>query len=310
MATTENSALSISRADVASTPRATRSARFLSLLPTMPPLHHAVRAHWAGSLSKDGKPADDGQLQGSGARSMRIVAMLTPGTGQPRGDRGQRRQAMRRASPTTRPSGGIRALIVAPLTTPPGQGGRRPRDFGAEVLLHGANYYDEAFAEATAPMRPAGTHIHPSLRRSRRHGRPGNHRAPNSWSKSPATRRQWSCSIGGGGLIGGIACAIKESRPEIRTRWRPDCQATLHGGSRRGASSGHDRSRHHHRGRHCRGAAPAIWPTLPVVERYVDEIVMVDAEDEIASAILMLLEREKTLAEALDASSAWRPSLR
>jgi threonine dehydratase len=41
--------------------------------------------------------------------------------------------------------------------------------------------------------------------------------------------------------------------------------------------------------------------TLPVVERYVDEIVTVD-EDEIASAILMLLEREKTLAEGAGAA--------
>ena len=42
--------------------------------------------------------------------------------------------------------------------------------------------------------------------------------------------------------------------------------------------------------------------TLPVVERYVDEIVTVD-EDEIASAILMLLEREKTLAEGAGATA-------
>jgi threonine dehydratase len=42
--------------------------------------------------------------------------------------------------------------------------------------------------------------------------------------------------------------------------------------------------------------------TLPMVERYVDEIVLVD-EDEIASAILMLLEREKTLAEGAGAAA-------
>ena len=42
--------------------------------------------------------------------------------------------------------------------------------------------------------------------------------------------------------------------------------------------------------------------TLPVVERYVDEIVTVD-EDEIASAILVLLEREKTLAEGAGATA-------
>ncbi len=45
--------------------------------------------------------------------------------------------------------------------------------------------------------------------------------------------------------------------------------------------------------------------TLPVVERYVDEIVSVD-EDEIASAILFLLEREKTLAEGAGRNRARR----
>jgi threonine dehydratase len=42
--------------------------------------------------------------------------------------------------------------------------------------------------------------------------------------------------------------------------------------------------------------------TYPVVARYVDEIVTVD-EDEIASAILVLLEREKTLAEGAGATA-------
>jgi threonine dehydratase len=42
--------------------------------------------------------------------------------------------------------------------------------------------------------------------------------------------------------------------------------------------------------------------TFPVVAKYVDEIVTVD-EDEIASAILTLLEREKTLAEGAGATA-------
>jgi threonine dehydratase len=42
--------------------------------------------------------------------------------------------------------------------------------------------------------------------------------------------------------------------------------------------------------------------TFPVVEQYVDELVTVD-EDEIASAILVLLEREKTLAEGAGATA-------
>jgi len=42
--------------------------------------------------------------------------------------------------------------------------------------------------------------------------------------------------------------------------------------------------------------------TFPVVEKYVDEIVTVE-DDEIANAILVLLEREKTLAEGAGATA-------
>jgi threonine dehydratase len=42
--------------------------------------------------------------------------------------------------------------------------------------------------------------------------------------------------------------------------------------------------------------------TLPLVQKYVDEIVTVD-EEEIANAILLLLEREKTLAEGAGAAA-------
>src|SRR5262249_30729176 len=42
--------------------------------------------------------------------------------------------------------------------------------------------------------------------------------------------------------------------------------------------------------------------TLPVVSRYVDDLVTVD-EEEIANAILLLLEREKTVAEGAGAAS-------
>jgi threonine dehydratase len=42
--------------------------------------------------------------------------------------------------------------------------------------------------------------------------------------------------------------------------------------------------------------------TLPLVKQYVDEVVTVD-EDELAAAILVLLEREKTLAEGAGAAA-------
>ena len=44
----------------------------------------------------------------------------------------------------------------------------------------------------------------------------------------------------------------------------------------------------------------AGYITLPLVSKYVDEIVTVD-EEEIANAILLLLEKEKTLTEGAGA---------
>ena len=106
--------------------------------------------------------------------------------------------------------------------------------------------------------------------------------------------------IGGGGLIGGIACAIKESRPDIRvigvqTARLPSMAAALaqgHPVSIEPATTIAD-------GIAVRRAGDV---TFPLVRRYVDEIVTVE-EDEIASAILVLLEREKTLAEGAGATA-------
>jgi threonine dehydratase len=106
--------------------------------------------------------------------------------------------------------------------------------------------------------------------------------------------------IGGGGLIGGIACAIKESRPDIRvvgvqTSRLPSMAMAVeqhHPVTLDPATTIAD-------GIAVRRAGDE---TFPVVDRYVDEIVTVE-EDEIASAILVLLEREKTLAEGAGATA-------
>ncbi len=191
---------------------------------------------------------------------------------------------------------GIRALIVMPLATPLVKV-TATRGFGAEVVLHGANY-DEACVEATRLCEAEGmTFIHP-------------------FDDSVVMAGQGSIGlelleqvpqleavvvpIGGGGLIGGIACAIKESRPDIRvvgvqTSRLPSMSVAV--------------EQHHPvtldpsttiaDGIAVRRAGDV---TFPVVDKYVDEIVTVD-EDEIASAILVLLEREKTLAEGAGATA-------
>jgi threonine dehydratase len=181
-------------------------------------------------------------------------------------------------------------VIVMPLTTPLVKV-TATRDFGAEVVLHGANY-DEAFTEAIRLCAEQDlTFIHPF--------------------DDPAVM----AGQGTIGLelleqvplleavvvpIGGIACAIKESRPDIRivgvqTSRLPSMAAAVeahHPVTIDPATTIAD-------GIAVRRAGDL---TLPMVERYVDEIVTVD-EDEIASAILMLLEREKTLAEGAGATA-------
>jgi threonine dehydratase len=105
--------------------------------------------------------------------------------------------------------------------------------------------------------------------------------------------------IGGGGLISGISIAMKETRPSIQivgvqTAALPSMLESRRSGERRTLPP-------------AQTIADGIAVkrpgelTLPLVERYVDDIVTVD-EEEIANAILLLLEREKTVAEGAAAT--------
>jgi threonine dehydratase len=196
---------------------------------------------------------------------------------------------------------GIRALIVMPLATPLVKV-TATRGFGAEVVLHGANY-DEACEEATRLCAAEGmTFIHPFDDAA---VMAGQGTIGLELLEQVPLLEAVVVPIGGGGLIGGIACAIKEaciqaSRPEVRvigvqTSRLPSmlaARAAGHPVTVEPATTIAD-------GIAVRRAGDV---TLPVVERYVDEIVTVD-EDEIASAILVLLEREKTLAEGAGAAA-------
>ena len=196
---------------------------------------------------------------------------------------------------------GIRSTIVMPLATPLVKV-TATRNFGANVVLHGANY-DEACDEA---MRICAaeemTFIHPfdDLAVMAGQGTIGL-----ELLEQVPQLEAVVVPIGGGGLIGGIACAIKESciqasRPEIRvigvqTSRLPSMLEAVkehHLVTLEPATTIAD-------GIAVRRAGDV---TFPVVEKYVDEIVTVD-EDEIASAILVLLEREKTLAEGAGAAA-------
>jgi threonine dehydratase len=191
---------------------------------------------------------------------------------------------------------GIKALIVMPLATPLVKV-TATRGFGAEVILHGANY-DEAYTEAMRLCTAAGmTFIHPFDDAA---VMAGQGTIGLELLEQVPDLEAVVVPIGGGGLIGGIACAIKESKPHVRvigvqTSRLPSMAAARlegHPVTIEPSSTIAD-------GIAVRRAGAV---TFPVVERYVDEIVTVD-EDEIASAILVLLEREKTLAEGAGATA-------
>lgn len=117
--------------------------------------------------------------------------------------------------------------------------------------------------------------------------------------------------IGGGGLISGIAAAIKLTRPATRVIGvEPHGAPTLHRALERGAPARLDSVDTIADGL----AAPIAGElTLAAVQRWVDEIVLV-SDDEIAEAMRLILERTKLLAEPAGAAAtaallSGRPSL-
>ena len=191
---------------------------------------------------------------------------------------------------------GIRSVVVMPLPTPLVKV-QATRGFGAEVILHGANY-DEACEEATRRSGVDGMiFIHPF-------DDPlviaGQGTIGLELLEQIDGLEAVVVPIGGGGLIAGIACAVKSLRPAVRvigvqTSRLPSMQRAL----RDGHPVTLEPSTTIADGIAVRRAGDL---TYPLVGQYVDDIVTVD-EDEIASAILTLLEREKTLAEGAGAAA-------
>lgn len=106
--------------------------------------------------------------------------------------------------------------------------------------------------------------------------------------------------IGGGGLIAGIAAAIKESAPEIKII---GVQAANAAAAVLSLKKGEpvEIPWTHTLADGIAVQAPGSQ-TFPLIQRYVDEVVTVD-EKEIASTILFLMESEKVMAEGAGAVS-------
>jgi threonine dehydratase len=191
---------------------------------------------------------------------------------------------------------GVKAQICMPLTTPLTKVSAT-KEYGATVILHGANY-DEACEDAIRrSVEHDLTFVHPfdddaviagqgtlGLEILQQH--------PNIEAIiSP---------IGGGGLIGGIACAVKETSPSVRIIGvQPSRLPSMKVAIAEGKPVTLNPAATIADGIAVRRAGDR---TFPMVQKYVDDIVTVD-EEEIANAILLLLEREKTLAEGAGAAA-------
>jgi threonine dehydratase len=106
--------------------------------------------------------------------------------------------------------------------------------------------------------------------------------------------------IGGGGLIGGVACALKSMRPEIKiigvqTKSFPSMKSSMAAKKITGCTSGMTLAD---------GIAvkrPSSR-TLSLANHYIDDILLV-SDDEIAAAIMSLMEKDHVLAEGAGAAS-------
>jgi threonine dehydratase len=191
---------------------------------------------------------------------------------------------------------GIRATIVMPSITPLVKV-TATQSYGAEVVLDGANYDDACKYALSLAAERKMTFLHPfdDLDVIAGQGTIGLEILEQVPDIEAAV-----VPVGGGGLIAGVACALKEQRPHIKiigvqTARLPSMVAAV------------------------KKRAPVIVPaastvadgiavrrcgdnTVPLVLKYVDEVVTVE-DEEIASAILTLLEKEKTLAEGAGAAA-------
>ena len=188
---------------------------------------------------------------------------------------------------------GLRAVIVMPLFTP-GVKIERTRSFGAEIVLHGETL-DEARTHAlTLASQQKLRFVHPYddedvMAGQGTVGLEMLHDVPDLDALV--------VSVGGGGLIAGIATAAKALKPGIEVIGVQT--------SRFPAMFNAIKGTHHPQGNSSIAEGIAVGTpgtlTQAVIAQRVDDLLLVD-EGDIEQACLMLLEIEKTLVEGAGAA--------
>ncbi len=189
---------------------------------------------------------------------------------------------------------GVQATVYMPESTPP-QKVFATKDYGAEVVLSGRNF-DEAYKAAVeVAQRSGAVFVHPFddyLVMA------GQGTIGLEILEEMPDIANILIPVGGGGLIAGVATAIKETHPHVR----------IIGVEASAAPSMHDSI---HKGRIVETSLTVSLAdgiavkkvgstTFPIVRNLVDDLVLVDEED-ISLAIVALLERTKLLVEGAGA---------
>jgi len=189
---------------------------------------------------------------------------------------------------------GVRAIVFMPENTPP-QKVFATRDYGAEVVLIGKNF-DEAYAAARQRQKETGAlFVHPfddPLVMA------GQGTIGLEILEELPDLSTILIPIGGGGLCAGIATAIKETHPNVRIIGVESAAApSMHYSLSRGKITVTPLSVTLADGIAVKRVGEN---TFPLVRDLVDEVVLVE-EEEIALAIVALLERSKMLVEGAGA---------
>jgi len=188
---------------------------------------------------------------------------------------------------------GLRALIVMPRFTP-GVKIERTRGFGAEVVLHGDTLEAARTHAFELAQREGLTFVHPYDDEAIIAGQGT---VALEMLDAVPDLDALVVSVGGGGLIAGMAVAARERKPDIEivgvqtTRFPAMVNAV--------------KGTHHAQGSSTIAEGIAVGTpgvlTQQIIASKVDDLLLVD-EGDIEQGVLMLLEIEKTLVEGAGAA--------
>ena len=188
---------------------------------------------------------------------------------------------------------GLRAVIVMPVTTPTVKV-ERTRGFGAEVLLFGETF-DEAREHAQALAAAQGlSFVHPFDDEA---VIAGQGTIGVEMLRAQPDLDTLVIAVGGGGLISGIATAVRQLKPSVQIIGVQTSRFPAMVNAIKGTA--------HPQGANTIAEGIAVGQpgkiTREIIRERVDDMVLVD-EGDIEQAVLMLLEIEKTVVEGAGAA--------